>query len=461
MLDDKVQKTIDAALADGQFVGAVLSDPRKGEPDDGAAAAAAPRRVRVKPVRIRGELRYQFEYHHDDRKVTHRNLAPADANVHLGELLTTRFRQAQISTRDAETHVRIGEGRARAVVRTKRAAAAAPAAPVPEHNRAKNHLLPEGTPHPFLVRLGVMTREGRVVAARYDKFRQINRFLEMVADIADHLPAPPAPVRVLDFGAGKAYLTFALYHYLRVVQDRPAGQVRIVGLDLKADVVAHCNQIARDLGYEEGLSFVTGDIAGYEGPGAADLVVSLHACDTATDDALAKAVEWNAKVILAVPCCQHELFRQIGNETMRPLTKHGIFKERLSALVTDAVRAHLLETAGYGVQVLEFVDTEHTPKNLLLRAVRRDAPPAEPGRLAAEYHAFRDFWNLRPYLESVLPGMGAEPPSPLPPAVGPSPLPGTRLRVLGEGRREAPGVRAGAATSEDGAPTPSPARGEC
>ena len=188
---------------------------------------------------------------------------------------------------------------------------------------------------------------------------------------------------------------------LHVVQGRP---VTLVGLDLKTDVVAFCERVARDLDYD-GLTFSVGDIAGYNEFDTVDLIVSLHACDTATDDALAKAIGWGAKVILSVPCCQHELFRQIENDTMRPLLKHGIFKERLSALVTDAARASLLETAGYAVQALEFVDGEHTPKNLLLRAVKRGGPDGNAaGRARAEYEAFRNFWHVSPKLERLVPG---------------------------------------------------------
>ena len=280
---------------------------------------------------------------------------------------------------------------------TVRAKEAASAVTLPlTHDRPKNYLLPEDTPVDFLVRLGVMSPAGKVLAAKRDKFKQINRFLEMVDDVASSLP-PSGVIRVLDFGCGKAYLTFALYYYLAVVKQK---EVHLVGLDLKQDVVEFCSRVAQDLGYA-GLSFAVGNIQGYTQTEPVDLVVTLHACDTATDDALVKAVEWGARVILSVPCCQHELFHQLASDVMRPLLRHGILKERLTALVTDAARASLLESAGYSVQILEFVALEHTAKNLLIRAVKRPGTTG-PKPPSAEYEAFRDAWNIRPSLETSL-----------------------------------------------------------
>ena len=233
------------------------------------------------------------------------------------------------------------------------------------HNRVKRYILPQGTPVPFLVDLGVMTGEGRVHEAAYDKYRQINRFLEFIEDILPKLPKD-RELTIVDFGCGKSYLTFAMYYFLRELRGY---QVKIVGLDLKADVIEHCGRLAEKYGYD-GLQFLQGDIAGYEGLDRVDMVVTLHACDTATDFALAKAVQWNAQVILSVPCCQHELNRKIKNDLLSPVLKYGILKERMSALLTDGIRAELLESKGYSVQILEFIDMEHTPKNLLIRAVR-------------------------------------------------------------------------------------------
>ena len=193
----------------------------------------------------------------------------------------------------------------------------------------------------------------------------MNRFLEFIEDIVPELPKDRESV-IIDFGCGKSYLTFAMYYYLHELKHY---DVRIIGLDLKADVIAHCQRLAEEYGYEK-LSFLTGDIADYDGVDHVDMVVTLHACDTATDYALDKAVRWGAKVILSVPCCQHEVNGQIQNDLLQPVLKYGLIKERMSALLTDAIRANLLEEAGYQVQVLEFIDMEHTPKNILLRAVR-------------------------------------------------------------------------------------------
>lgn len=233
------------------------------------------------------------------------------------------------------------------------------------HNRKKNYVLEEGQNVPFLVLLGIMTKEGKIVQKKYDKFRQINRYLEMVEDVMPHLDIKKR-IRIVDFGCGKSYLTFALYHYLVVVKQYA---VEIVGLDLKEDVIAFCNELASELKYRD-LTFQVGDIGDYKDAQKVDMVITLHACDTATDKALQKAVGWSAKVIMSVPCCQHELNGQIKCSELGDILKYGIIKERISALMTDAMRANWLEIQGYEVQILEFIDLEHTPKNLLIRAVK-------------------------------------------------------------------------------------------
>lgn len=234
------------------------------------------------------------------------------------------------------------------------------------HNRTKHYILEEGKPVDFLVGLGVQTPDGRVTKARFDKFRQINRYLEFIEDVIDELPTDRT-IRIIDFGCGKSYLTFAMYYYLHELQHR---DIQVTGLDLKTDVIKHCNELAEKLGYDR-LKFERGDISTYEGTDVADMVVTLHACDLATDYALDKAVKWGARVILAVPCCQHELNRQITCDSLKPVLKYGIIKERIAALLTDALRANLLEQQGYETQILEFIDMEHTPKNLLIRAVKK------------------------------------------------------------------------------------------
>ena len=234
------------------------------------------------------------------------------------------------------------------------------------HNRQKEYLLQDGTPVPFLIELGVMTPEGKVRAAKYDKFKQINRYLEMVADCVDALPKD-RPLTIIDFGCGKSYLTFAVHYFFSQLRKT---QVKIIGLDLKAEVINECNEIAKKLGCD-GLSFQIGDIAQFAEVDAVDMVLSLHACDTATDYALAKAVGWNAQVILAVPCCHKELAQQMSNDDLSPILSYGIVHERFAALATDALRAELLKTVGYRVQLLEFIDLENSPKNILIRAIKQ------------------------------------------------------------------------------------------
>ena len=389
---DRVRNKIVEAFVSGSVRRLILSDAT----DKGTEAI---RKIAIRPVVIKGDALYQFTYHYE-RKAVHENLSAPDAAEKAYRLLTESFRQGLVTRADGELRLTRDAG---GKVKMREAAALPICKPDSEpsaesaHNRTRNYLLPEGEPCAFLIRLGVMTESGKVIAAKYDKFRQINRFIEMVADVADALPSEDI-LRIVDFGCGKSYLTFALHYYFTVRLKR---EVKIVGLDIKADVVAHCNAVAREIGCE-GLKFLVGDIAGYNGFARADMVVSLHACDTATDDALAKAVGWGAEVILSVPCCQKELYPQLANPLMRPLLKHGLFRERLASLITDAARAQMLERAGYAVQALEFIALEHTPKNVLLRAVRRSGRDAIAARRREEYEAFRDFWNIRPAIERGL-----------------------------------------------------------
>ncbi len=252
------------------------------------------------------------------------------------------------------------------------------------YNRRKQHILPEGQPVPFLAALGVMDANGKVLAQKYDKFRQINRFLEFIADILDDVTklcvgnrafSEERPLYIADFGCGKSYLTFATYYFLHELKHIP---VEITGLDLKEDVVADCQELAEDLDYR-GLHFAVGNIANASYTHEPDIIITLHACDTATDYALSYAVKHNARAILSVPCCQHELNLQLDahraeiadDSPFASLSRYGIIRERMAALATDAIRAELLEQQGYAVQVLEFIDMAHTPKNLLIRAVKK------------------------------------------------------------------------------------------
>ena len=262
-------------------------------------------------------------------------------------------------------------------------------------NRQKNHILQEGMIVPPLVDMGVLTPEGKIIRSRYDKFKQINRFLEIIDDeYKDYVS--DKPLRVIDFGCGKAYLTFVLYYYFTEIRHLA---VDMTGLDLKTDVIEKCNLAARKYGYT-GLRFEIGDIADYSPDDDIDMVITLHACDTATDYALYNAVTWNAKKIFSVPCCQHEINKTITSQHLNVLTRYGIIKERFSALLTDALRADILECCGYETQVLEFIDLEHTPKNIMLRAVKRPG-----GEKAAEARRQK----MLPEIEAVLQEFRIEP----------------------------------------------------
>lgn len=264
------------------------------------------------------------------------------------------------------------------------------------HNREKNYILKEGTDIAPLRDMGVFTSDGRVVSSMQDKYRQINRFVEMVDDEVSKMK-PGSELRVIDFGCGKSYLTFVLYYYFTHIKGL---RVRMTGLDLKKDVIEKCSAAAEKYGYD-GLNFELGDINGYTPDGDIDMVVTLHACDTATDYALYNAVKWNSKLIFSVPCCQHELNSQMKSKAFGILTRYGIVKERTAALMTDAVRANLLEACGYKTQLMEFVDLEHTPKNILIRAVRRQSGHAD-GRYLDEVKKLCGEFSLEPTLLRLL-----------------------------------------------------------
>ncbi len=265
------------------------------------------------------------------------------------------------------------------------------------HNRKKRYLIEENTVVPPLVDMGIFTAEGRVVRSMYDKFRQINRFLELLNDELGKLDLARR-LRILDFGCGKSYLTFIVYYYLACVRGL---DVEITGLDLKEDVIRRCNEAAEKYGYG-GLHFEKGDIQGYCPEGGVDIVITLHACDTATDYALYNAVKWKAKLILSAPCCQHELNGQIQSEAFGALMRYGIVKERMAALMTDAVRANRLITQGYDTQLLEFVDLSHTPKNLLIRAVLTGTGAAAKKKAIAEVENLRVEFGADPTLYRLL-----------------------------------------------------------
>lgn len=326
-------------------------------------------KICARPVLKNKSLLFQIE-EYTKTQVFHKNLTAGDAGSYLtGKLSsdassqTAEFKNALVETKSFTANVLVSKKGTITIKKKMNTSTKQPKISL-SHNRKKKYILEEGIPVPFLIDLGVMTQNGSIVNAHYDKFRQINRFLEYIEDILPSLPTG-RELRILDFGCGKSYLTFAIYYYLKVLKGYP---VRITGLDLKEDVIRHCNELAVKYGYDK-LEFLCGDIAYYDGCSQVDMVVTLHAGDTATDYALAKAVGWGAKVILSVPCCQHELNKQMKNDLLSPVLHYGILKERMAALMTDGLRAQILEANGYRTQILEFIDMAHTPKNLLIRAV--------------------------------------------------------------------------------------------
>ncbi len=362
-----------------------LAKIKQGEKFEGYLTA--PRNSQTRPITLRALLVKGMPSIQitelEGNKAIHKNVSPFEGCETLIRLLPLYKRVQLIFPNETVEWVanRRGEWIKQGVNETKKQL-------VFSHNRTKQHPLPEGTPIPFLIHLGVMKADGKVVPAKYDKFRQINRFLELVEDVIKKLPKKQK-MSIIDFGCGKAYLTFALYYWLC---EHHRQDVEILGLDLKVDVVEFCEQTARALGFE-GLHFQIGRIEETSPKGNVDLVVTLHACDTATDAALEKAIKWKAQAILSVPCCQHELFNQVKCDVLKPLLKHGLLKERFAALITDAARAELLEIEGYDVDIVEFVDPEHTPKNLMIRAVKRDQK-----RSSEDYIQFTKFLSVSPQL---------------------------------------------------------------
>lgn len=342
---------------DQEMMLAVLSGQRKKDAD-------VPSKVRIRPVEIKGTVCYQATAT-VGQKAIHKNYTHEEVTAYITDCLEDGFSQLQIQGQRKDASVLVSK-KGKQTMKVKQHPALEPVK-IMAHNRVKQYILKEGIPVPFLVDLGVMNAQGKVHQHSYDKFKQINRFLEFIEDILPELPTD-REITILDFGCGKSYLTFAMYYYLHEINQY---DVRIVGLDLKSDVIRRCNELSIKYGYEK-LRFLEGNIADYTGADRVDMVVTLHACDTATDFALAKAVGWGAKVILSVPCCQHELNGQIQSDVLAPLMKYGLIKERFAALATDALRAEYLEREGYNAQILEFIDMEHTPKNILIRAVKTD-----------------------------------------------------------------------------------------
>ena len=343
------------ALAQNTFIEAVWSNPR--------LKLDQYEKITCKRIRIKSEILMQFTMYKQN-KAYHENCKLNEVPDFLRNHMQN-FKQLQLFTTSYDYQALInkkGEAHIKSTKASKKQSASL------NHNRQKQYILDEVTSKAFLIDLGLMSQDGQIKPSKYDKYKQINKYLETIESVMSTLQQDF--IRIIDFGCGKSYLTFAMYHYLTHIRGK---KVEIIGLDLKEDVITFCNQLANRLGYTH-LKFQVGDIGQYTTDKNIDMVVSLHACNTATDAALAKAVAWNAKVILAVPCCHHECYTQIQNPLLDPILKHGILKEKIASFITDGMRSLYLESVGYKVQVMEFIDMQHTPKNILIKAIHQGVP---------------------------------------------------------------------------------------
>lgn len=354
-------------------------------------------KVKIRPIILKNELYFQVS-EYIGKQIFHSNETIEGVIGRLPDWFEGLLKQVQIRTKLRNVSILVSK-KGKATIKSKQVKEENQREPVSlEHNRKKTYILKEGMQVPFLVDLGVMSSEGKIIQSKYDKFKQMNRYLEFIEDVIPSLDQNRR-INIIDFGCGKSYLTFAMYYYLH---DMKGLDVYITGLDLKEDVIHNCNKLSKQYGYEN-LRFLKGDIASFDEFDEVDMVVTLHACDTATDYALFKAVNWGAKVILSVPCCQHEVNKQIKSEALDSVLKYGLIKERMAALVTDGLRASLLEEYGYRVQILEFIDIEHTPKNILIRAIKKsnsaalDSEPVDKDGLK-KYKECIDFLNIEPTL---------------------------------------------------------------
>lgn len=354
-------------------------------------------KVKIRPVMLQNKLYFQ-RTSYVGTQVFHENLDKQSAINQVIAHLERDFKQMALENMTANVTALVSKKGKMTIKRTdKKLQNSAVDKPVLTHNRKKSYLLEEGVPVPFLMDLGVQTKEGKIVHAKYDKFRQINRFLEIIDDILPAL-SKERTVRILDFGCGKSYLTFAAYYYLHEIKGY---DLQVTGLDLKEDVIEKCNRLKEKYGYA-GLQFEKGNIKDYTGVDQVDMVITLHACDTATDYALEKAVKWGAEVILSVPCCQHELNQQIQCDALEPVLKYGIIKERMSALITDALRAEKLTACGYETQILEFIDMEHTPKNLMIREIKKQIGKEDKEKKEKQLLEIDAFLNIHPTLQKLI-----------------------------------------------------------
>lgn len=358
-------------------------------------------KIIIKPLIIKNNFVYQFEQFKNN-KAYHSNLTVEESIQKISTIIEN-FYQYVVFTTEADIQIIRGKKdfNMKSTCNQKEICSL-------EHNKVKKYILEEGTPIPFLIRLGIMGEDGKVFKKSYDKFRQINKYLEFIDETIKELKNKKyidTHIKAVDFGCGKSYLTFALHYYLKNIQNMT---FEVIGLDLKKDVIEHCNQIAKDLNMEN-IEFLTGDIKDFNKLKNVDLIFSLHACNNATDYSLLKGLELDAKAILAVPCCQHEFNQKMSQNKKseffafeNPIGKHGILLEKFASLATDALRAQALELCGYKTQVMEFIDMEHTPKNILIRGIKENPNKNILEKKLQEYEIYKKFLGIEPLLDTLL-----------------------------------------------------------
>ena len=376
-------------LTNENFVRAVFSGQQKGSSLQWV-------KVVVRPVEIKGARNLQFSYFDAKKDIT-RNYPLEESAAQVDELLALAFRNIFVENTTGNLQVNISK-KGKALVNEVKAAS--PSIPDLSHDRQKSRLLTAENAEPFLKAVGIMTQDGKIRADMQRKFKQINEFLRLLDETDSFLHFNGKPLHVVDFGCGNAYLTFAVYYYLHDILKLDA---HVVGVDIKADLIERHQEKAKALGWSQ-LTFQVGKILDYRSEIVPDIVLALHACDTATDDALAQGIRWDSKLIICAPCCQHELQQQMSQVPMPtallPIFQHGILFERVGDILTDTFRATILRIMGYRTDVTQFVPIEHTAKNLMIRSVKT-SPPGNT-RWVEEYRNLKAFWQVTPYLERLL-----------------------------------------------------------
>ena len=395
-MEDFKQRIRERILARETFLRATFSGEQKGFSMQWV-------KVVVRPVEIKGEINLQFSYF-DEKKDTTQNFTFKQAASKISELLALPFRNIFVESNAGNVQVNVSK-KGKAIVNEFKPTAV-PLTVNLAHNREKTRILSDENARPFLEAVGIMTKDGRIKADMQRKHKQINEFLRLLDETASFDTWSGSPINVVDFGCGSAHLTFAVYYYLRNILNL---DVHVTGVDVKAELIERHQQTAAAMGWDR-LSFQVGYIADYQPEVKPNVILALHACDTATDDALAKGIQWESKVIVCAPCCQHELQEQLSHAPtpapMQAVFQHGILFERMGDVLTDSFRAAALRTLGYRTDVTQFVPIEHTGKNLMIRSLKT-TPPGDARRME-EYRNLKSFWQVTPYLEKLLGGIYAK-----------------------------------------------------